>query len=96
MYRQKPNTKSTRNPEYGGQACTADFRVIKTKHLPEVIDMNAIKRFMKEEEGLTTVEYAIAGSLVGLAVVTAFTDLGLAVETSINSITDVIAPAAVL
>ena len=27
--------------------------------------MNAIKTFLKEEEGLTTVEYAIAGALVG-------------------------------
>ena len=42
--------------------------------------------FIKEEEGLTTVEYAIAGSLVGLAVVTAFTDLGTAVGATIQSI----------
>ncbi|MBR9829112.1 MAG: pilus assembly protein [Oceanospirillales bacterium] len=32
--------------------------------------------FIKEEEGLTTVEYAIAGSLVAAAVIVAFTDLG--------------------
>jgi zinc protease len=32
--------------------------------------------FFKDEEGLTTVEYAIAGTLVGLAVVGAFTNLG--------------------
>lgn len=31
---------------------------------------------LREEEGLTTVEYAIAGSLVGLAVVGAFFALG--------------------
>lgn len=30
----------------------------------------------KNEEGLTTVEYAVAGSLIALAVVTAFTNLG--------------------
>ena len=53
----------------------------------------AIKRFMQEEEGLTTVEYAIAGSLVGLAVVTAFTDLGTAVGDSIDAVTAVIAVA---
>lgn len=35
-----------------------------------------VNKFLQEEEGLTTVEYAIAGSLVGLAVVGAFTDLG--------------------
>ena len=42
--------------------------------------------FVRDEEGLTTVEYAIAGSLVGLAVVTAFTNLGTAVKGSINKI----------
>ena len=39
--------------------------------------------FLYEEEGLTTVEYAIAGSLVGLAVIAAFTDLGTTVQNSI-------------
>jgi pilus assembly protein Flp/PilA len=55
--------------------------------------MKQIKKFLMEEEGLTTVEYAIAGSLVGLAVVTAFTDLGDAVGDSIDSVTAVIAVA---
>jgi len=45
-----------------------------------------IKRFVKEEEGLTTVEYAIAGALVGLAVIGAFTNLGGAVAQTINDI----------
>lgn len=53
-----------------------------------------IKRFLREEEGLTTVEYAIAGSLVGLAVVGAFTALGGQVGTVIDSITAIITPAA--
>ncbi|NNF66332.1 MAG: pilus assembly protein [Gammaproteobacteria bacterium] len=39
----------------------------------------AILNFLKEEEGLTTVEYAIAGSLVGVGVIVAFDDLGKAV-----------------
>lgn len=38
-----------------------------------------LMHFLRDEQGLTTVEYAIAGGLVGLAVVTAFTDLGTAV-----------------
>ena len=41
---------------------------------------NAIAKFLREEEGLTTVEYAIAGGLVGAAVVGAFRALGLTVE----------------
>ncbi|NCF64146.1 MAG: Flp family type IVb pilin [Gammaproteobacteria bacterium] len=48
---------------------------------------NLIVRFLREEEGLTTVEYAIAGGLVGAAVVAAFVDLGDAVEGVIVFIT---------
>jgi pilus assembly protein Flp/PilA len=46
-----------------------------------------LRTFLREEEGLTTVEYAIAGSLVGLAVVAAFTGLGDAVQQVILDIT---------
>ena len=38
--------------------------------------MNRIKRFLRDEEGLTTVEYAIAGGMIALAVVLAFGLLG--------------------
>ena len=33
-------------------------------------------KFLRDEDGLTTVEYAVAGALVAAAVVTAFTQLG--------------------
>jgi len=49
---------------------------------------SAIKKFLMEEEGLTTVEYAIAGSLVGAAVIAAFGFLGDAVNLVITNITD--------
>lgn len=42
--------------------------------------------FLREEEGLTTVEYAIAGGLVGLAVIAAFQLLGLRIGVIIDSI----------
>lgn len=42
--------------------------------------------FLRDEEGLTTVEYAIAGSLVAAGVVTAFTDLGTGVKTAIEEL----------
>jgi pilus assembly protein Flp/PilA len=45
-----------------------------------------LKKFFCDEEGLTTVEYAIAGGLVGAAVVLAFVDLGTAVNNVINYI----------
>lgn len=49
--------------------------------------------FLSEEEGLTTVEYAVAGALVAAAVVAAFQALGLQVGTVIDGITADITPA---
>ena len=46
-----------------------------------------IMQFIRDEEGLTTVEYAIAGGLVGAAVIVAFTELGAAVGAVITEIT---------
>ena len=48
--------------------------------------MKTIRNFIREEEGLTTVEYAVAGSLVAAAVVTAFTQLGNQVGTVIDGL----------
>lgn len=56
--------------------------------LEEIIMRKAILSFLCEEEGLTTVEYAIAGGLVGAAVIAAFTLLGDAVNTVVTGITD--------
>lgn len=48
-----------------------------------------LRRFksMLKQKGLTTVEYAVGGALITLAVVGAFTNLGTAVLTVINNIT---------
>ena len=47
-------------------------------------------RLWSRQEGLTTVEYAIAGTLVALAVVAAFGALGNAVTTQIQAIVAVL------
>ncbi|SDU19991.1 Flp family type IVb pilin [Geopseudomonas guangdongensis] len=46
----------------------------------------AVVKFAKDEEGLTIVEYAVAGGLITGAVVLAFTNLGAAVRAKINVI----------
>ncbi len=46
-----------------------------------------IYRFLADDSGLTTVEYAIAGGLIGLAVIGAFTALGASVGGVITAIT---------
>ena len=46
-----------------------------------------LKNFLREQEGLTIVEYAVAAGMITLAVVTAFQLLGGAVDTVIRAIT---------
>lgn len=51
-----------------------------------------IMKFLRDEEGLTTVEYAVAGALVAAAVVLAFTNLGTAVTSVISTLEGAILP----
>ena len=55
-----------------------------------------VMKFVKNEDGLTTVEYAIAGGLVGAAVVAAFTLLGDQVARVINLIAGVLGLVAIV
>ena len=48
--------------------------------------VSKMKALLRDEEGLTTVEYAIAGGLVGAAVIGAFQALGVNVGVVINDI----------
>ena len=50
-----------------------------------------MKAFLNAEEGLTTVEYAIAGGLVGAGVIAAFDLLGVEVARVIGDITAALA-----
>lgn len=47
----------------------------------------AVVEFIKDEEGLTIVEYAVAGGLITLFVVGAFQLLGGAVKANIDALT---------
>lgn len=49
-----------------------------------------LMKFLRDEDGLTTVEYAVAGALVAAAVVLAFQGLGGAVEEVITGLTDAV------
>lgn len=46
--------------------------------------ISKLKKFIRDQRGLTTVEYAVAGALVTAAVVAAFTLLGGNVAAMIN------------
>ena len=45
-----------------------------------------LSKFLRDERGLTTVEYAVAGGLVVATLVAAFTALGTRVEAIIQAI----------
>lgn len=49
--------------------------------------MKMIMKFLRDEEGLTMIEYAVAGGLITLGAVAAFTGLGKAVGDKITAIT---------
>ncbi len=44
----------------------------------------SVMKFVKDEDGLTIVEYAVAGGLITLAVAAAFTTLGTNIGTQIG------------
>ena len=46
----------------------------------------SVVKFVKDEDGLTIVEYAVAGALITIFVVGAFTALGGAVDTRIRAL----------
>ncbi len=52
--------------------------------------MTTIRAFIRDESGLETVEYAIAGALIVAASVAAFTLLGQNVATEINDLANVV------
>ena len=55
-----------------------------------VIMKQQILKFLKEEEGLTMVEYAVAGALVAAACVFAFTNLGQAIANRVQGLANTI------
>lgn len=48
--------------------------------------------FLRNQKGLTTVEYAVAGGLIALAVVVAFRTLGVTVGGVIDAINTALTP----
>ncbi|WP_375057904.1 Flp family type IVb pilin [Zobellella sp. DQSA1] len=55
--------------------------------------LKELNRLIEDEDGLTTVEYAVAGALVAATVVLAFTELGQEVEEAISGLCDTLADA---
>ena len=53
-----------------------------------------VMAFLRDEEGLTIVEYAVAAGLIAAAVVVAFTDLGQIVLDIITNLITAMTPAA--
>jgi pilus assembly protein Flp/PilA len=49
-----------------------------------------VKTFISRDDGLTTVEYAVAGALITVAVIGPFTNLGTAISATMTMLTGVI------
>jgi len=48
--------------------------------------MEKVKRFFREEEGVTAIEYGLIATLIALAIITAITAVGGQLETAFNSV----------
>ena len=53
---------------------------------------NKIKTFLRDQDGLTIVEYAVAGGLIAAAVALSFETLGTAVDGVITTLEGFITP----
>ena len=79
---------------YTASSCRTDGYLGRTtpefeNELEEVVMQQikiAVQKFIRDEDGLTTVEYAIAGGLVGAGVIAAFSTLGNEVNRVISAI----------
>lgn len=49
--------------------------------------MNAIKKFIRDEEGVTAIEYGLLAAFVALAIITAATNLGTEIGNLFGKIT---------
>jgi len=52
--------------------------------------IKGVKTFLAEEEGLTIVEYSVAGALIAAASVLAFSNLGKEVVKTIDCLTEAV------
>jgi pilus assembly protein Flp/PilA len=76
-------------PGPANRAARATSEAVEVVQLTNPIEdttMNKLLAFLREEEGLTIVEYAVAGGLITAVVATAFTNLGAAVLVRINQL----------
>jgi pilus assembly protein Flp/PilA len=55
-----------------------------------IVMFDSLRTFLRNEEGLTMVEYAVAGALISAASVAAFTDLGKAIIAQIGNLAGIV------
>lgn len=54
--------------------------------------VNALKRFWKDEEGVTMIEYSLIAALVAIASIAAWTTLGENIQSKMNSVATTVGP----
>jgi pilus assembly protein Flp/PilA len=52
--------------------------------------MSTVARFLKDQAGVTSIEYVFLATLVGLAIIVGATALGTKLNTAIGSIADMV------
>jgi pilus assembly protein Flp/PilA len=76
--RKPPTVVSSLSTRKKANEISSNHKTIRSK--------NMIRKFFRDETGLELSEYAVAAALVAIAVVVAFTALGTAISSKINTL----------
>ena len=55
--------------------------------------MKALRTFLREEEGVTAIEYGLIAALIAVVIILAVTNVGTAVNGTFEAVANAIAPA---
>jgi pilus assembly protein Flp/PilA len=80
-------TKSTKMRFRRAMQSRATPKAISTRPPEKEFTMNFIKNFLREEDGVTAIEYGLIAALVGVAIVASVTLLGTELENVFEKIT---------
>jgi pilus assembly protein Flp/PilA len=54
--------------------------------------MEKLRRFLKEEEGVTAIEYGLIAALIAVAIIVAVQAVGTGLNTTFTSVSDALTP----
>jgi pilus assembly protein Flp/PilA len=66
----------------------AEFPATRVKQVNRIPEMKLIKKFFKDEEGATAIEYGLIAALIAVAAIAAMSSLGGNLSNTFNKVND--------